>query len=191
MISLASVIGVDPNLNINEVGIPMDMAKEIYKPFIIKGLLNRGLAANEFEAKQKLKNYANDPDVKEVIKAVASDRPVIINRQPSLHKFSIQALKPVIKEVQDGMPVRSIHLNPLVVTGFNADFDGDTMAVHVPVTEEAKEEAKRLMMPSNNLVNPTNGKLIIEIRHEMALGIYYLTLKYDQPEGQAKTYMSV
>jgi DNA-directed RNA polymerase subunit beta' len=183
-----SVIGVDPNLGLNEVGIPLDMAKDVYKPFIINELIHQGRAANEFEAAKKWKNFANDSDVKKVINDIAADRPIIINRQPSLHKFSIQAFKPVIKETQDGMTVRSIHLNPLVVTGFNADFDGDTMAIHVPITEKAKEEAKGLMMPSSNLINPTNGQMIIEIRHEMALGIYYLTVQYDKPQGQAKAF---
>ena len=183
-----SVIGVDPNLKLNEVGIPLDMAKDLYKPFIIKELLNQGLAGNEFEAMKKWKSL--DFDVKKVVNDIAEDRPMILNRQPSLHKFSIMAMKPIIKETQDGMAVRSIHLNPLIVTAYNADFDGDTMAVHVPITEKAKEEAKALMMPSNNLINPTNGQMIIEIRHEMALGIYYLTVKYQKPKGKAIDYNS-
>lgn len=181
-----SVIGVDPSLKINEIGLPIDMARQVYKPFIEKELIDQGFASNPLEARKKIK--ALDEDTKYVIKQIAKDRPVLPNRQPSLHKFSIMAFEPIIKETEDGEVVRSIHLNPLVVEGFNADFDGDTMALHVPVTEKAKEEAKRLMKPSDNLINPTDGKMIINIRHEMVLGIYYLTIKYDKPEGKGITY---
>lgn len=184
-----AVIGVDPELNLNEVGIPFDMARYVYRPFIYKELINRGLVPNVEEAKKKWRSR-DDKDVKKVLEDIVQDRPVLINRQPSLHKFSIQAFKPVIKYTQDGDVVRSIQLNPLCVTGFNADFDGDQMAVHVPVTEKAREEAIRLMKPSNNLVNPTNGKLVVEIRHEMALGIYYLTAGGDAPIGKDTKYLS-
>ena len=181
-----SVIGVDPELNIDEVGIPLDMAKYLYRPFIIKDLVSKGYAASTFKASKKWEKL--DDDTKEVINEIAKDRPVILNRQPSLHKFSIQAFKPIIKEKQDGEVVRSIHLNPLVVTGFNADFDGDQMSVHVPITEAAKNEAKNIMMPSENLINPTNGSMVVEIRHEMLLGIYYLTIKNKTPEGNGIMY---
>lgn len=183
-----SVIGVDPNLKLNEVGIPLDMAKQMYKPFLIKELVSRGYAKNESSANDMIKK--STPEVKKVVQIIANDRPVLINRQPSLHKYSLQALKPVIKDSEDGSVVRSIHLNPLVVTGFNADFDGDTMAVHVPITDKAKEEAKKLMMPSQNLINPTDGKLIVELRHEMLLGVYQLTNKWDKPVGKEKSYMT-
>lgn len=183
-----SVIGVDPNLKLNQIGLPMDMAKQMYKPFIVKELVNRGYAKNESAANDLIKKTT--PEVKKITQMIANDRPILINRQPSLHKFSLQALQPVIKDVEDGSVVRSIHLNPLVVTGFNADFDGDTMAAHVPVTEKAKEEAKKLMLPSQNLINPTDGKLIIELRHEMLLGIYQLTNKWDKPVGETKQYNS-
>ena len=181
-----SVITVNPKLGLNEVGLPMDMARQLYRPFIVKGLVDRGICANEAEAEKRLDNP--DAEVKQVMQEIASDRPVFLNRQPSLHKFSVQALKPVIKEYEDGGVVRSIQLNPLVVTGFNADFDGDTMAVHVPVTEKAKEEAKKVAMPYQNFINPSDGKMVIEIRHEMALGVYQLTNKWDKPVGKTKTY---
>jgi DNA-directed RNA polymerase subunit beta' len=181
-----SVIGVDPNLKINEASIPMDMARDLYKPFVVKELIDEGFAASVPEAKNKIK--ALDDDTKYVIRQVAKDRPVLLNRQPSLHKFNIMAFNPIIKETEDGEVVRSIHLNPLVVEGFNADFDGDTMASHVPVTERAKDEAKRIMMPSDNLINPTNGKMIINLRHEMVLGVYYLTSHWDKPEGKGINY---
>lgn len=183
-----SVIGVDPGLKINEVGVPMDMARQVYKPFIIKELIDQGFAANASEANKKWK--AMDVDTKHVTKQIAKDRPLLLNRAPSLHKFSIMAFDPIIKETEDGEVVRSIHLNPLVVEGFNADFDGDQMSVHVPITERAKDEAKKLMMPSENLINPTDGKMIINIRHEMALGIYYLTINSSKPQGPGKTYLS-
>lgn len=181
-----SVIGVDPELSINEVGIPADMAKYVYKPFILRELIDRGYAKDMEEAKKKWSTLDNDTMT--AMNEVAKDRPVIINRQPTLHKFNVQAYKPVIKSMQDGEAVRSIQLNPLVVTGFNADFDGDTMSLHVPITERAKEEANRLMKPSQNLINPTNGQMIIEIRHEMALGIYYLTMGWNAPEGKGAIY---
>jgi DNA-directed RNA polymerase subunit beta' len=177
-----SVIGVDPELEINQVGIPYDMARVVYKPFIFKELMDSLKVKNEREAQAKWEN-SKDPDVKAIINKISKERPVIINRQPSLHKFSIQAYNPVIREKQDGEIVRSIQLNPLVVTGLNADFDGDTMAIHVPVTEKAREEAVRIMQPSSNLINPTDGKMIIEIRHEMALGIYYLTMNFNKATG--------
>lgn len=178
-----SVIGVDPELKLNEAGLPMDMAKQLYRPFIIKELINKGVCEpTESAAEAKLNKM--DDEVKQIIKDVVADRPIMLNRQPSLHKFSIQAFKPIVRDYQDGSSVRAIQLNPLVVTGFNADFDGDTMAAHVPVTEKAKEEAKELMMPSSSLVNPTDGKIVVEIRHEMALGIYQLTKTWRKPEGK-------
>lgn len=181
-----SVITVDPNLKLNEVGIPLDMAKQLYKPFIIKGLVDKGICKNETEAESKL----NKPDksVKKVIQEIADDRLVFLNRQPSLHKFSMQAMKAIIREYESGTAIRSIQLNPLVVTGFNADFDGDTMAAHIPITERAKEEAKRVAIPSNNLINPTDGKMVIEIRHEMALGIYQLTNHWKNPKGKVMVF---
>ena len=170
-----SVIGVDPSLNIDEAGLPYDMAKRIFLPFIVKELVNMGSAKNEKEAKDMIKN--NNADVLKAMKKVAEERPILLNRAPSLHKFSIMAFKPKIIEQQDGQVVRNIYLNPLVTPGFNADFDGDTMAVHAPLSDRAVEEAYNLMMPSKNLISPKDGKMVIEIRHEMALGSYYLTQK--------------
>lgn len=183
-----SVIGVNPRLNLNEIAVPVDMAKYLYRPFILKELVSRGYARNITEAEKKWKS--TDKDVKTVLDVIAKDRPIITNRQPSLHELSIMAMSPIIKDVQDGEVVRNIQMNPLVVTAFNADFDGDTMALHVPVTEKAKEEAKRLMMPTENMINVTNGRLIFEIRHEMALGTYYLTTNADKPVGKPKAYTS-
>lgn len=179
--SARSVIGVDPNLGMDEVGVPMDIAKNIFKLEIIRDLVKTGRAKDEAEAEQKWNKM--DSDAISSVKKLAKSNPVIINRSPSLHKFSIQAFNPVIKENKPGLAVRNIQLNPLVVTGFNADFDGDQMSMYLPVTRKAKQEAKKLLMPSQNLVSETNGKLVPSIRHEMALGIYYLTMNFDSPTG--------
>lgn len=181
-----SVIGVDPSLDMDEAGLPYDMAKRIFLPFIIKELVNMGSAKNEKEAKDMVKN--NHADVLKAMNRVAEERPILLNRAPSLHKFSIMAFKPKIIEKQDGQVVRNIYLNPLVCPGFNADFDGDTMAVHAPLSDRAVEEAKNLMMPSKNLISPKNGQMVIEIRHEMALGSYYLTQKREV-KGKPMVYM--
>lgn len=180
-----SVIGVDPSLNIDEAGLPYDMAKRIFLPFIVKELVSMGSAKNEKEAKEMIKN--NHADVLRAMNKVAEERPILLNRAPSLHKFSIMAFKPKIIEHQDGQVVRNIYLNPLVTPGFNADFDGDTMAVHTPLSDRAVQEAKNLMMPSQNLISPKDGKMVIDIRHEMALGSYYLTQKRE-PKGKPVIY---
>ena len=185
-----SVIGVDPTLKLNEAGVPVDMAKYIYRPFILKELYGQGKAKNMDEAKSKWEKL--DDDTVKIIHEVSADRPILLNRQPTLHKFSIQAFSPkILPRSTVGGALRSIQLNPLVVTGFNADFDGDQMAIHVPVSEKAKDEAKKLMMPSDNLVNPTNGSIVVEIRHEMALGIYYMTAGFDKPIGKGLPYTDV
>lgn len=181
-----TVITVDPTLNLNEIGLPLDMAKNLYKPFIRKELINQGVCKNDREVDVRMKNP--DIEVKRVIQQVAKDRPLIANRQPSLHKYSLQALTPVIKERENGGVIRSIQMNPLVITGFNADFDGDQMAAHVPITENAKEEAKKVLMPSQNLINPTDGSMVISIRHEMALGLYQITKHFDKMTGKTIAY---
>lgn len=179
-----SVIGVDPALGINETALPYDLARDMYRPFAIKQLLKTGRARNQEEAMKKLDN--RDNDAVRALQEVADDRPVILHRAPALHKYSMQAYHPKIRT-----GTKNIQVNPLTVTGFNADFDGDTNQVFVPVSDNAKEEAKRLMMPSENLMNPANGKMIIEIRHEMALGLYYLTMGFDKPVGKTKSYPSI
>ena len=181
-----SVIGVDPGLSLDEVGLPLDVAKYVYKPFIIKDLVRTGKAKNDDEAKKKWDK--NDADMRNALKSIADDRPILIGRQPSLHKFGIMALKPVIKDVENGSKVRNIHLNPLVTSGFGADFDGDQMYVSTPITDKAKDEAKTIMMPSENLINPTNGEMIIKISNEMLAGLYYLSQK--TPTGKVVKYSS-
>ena len=179
-----AVIGVDPKLSIDQAVLPYDMARDLYRPFVIRELIKSGKAKNMEEAAAKLDGKHQDAMV--AIQKVADDRPVMLNRAPSLHKYSLQAYHPIIKN-----GVKNIQVNPLTVTGFNADFDGDTNQVHVPVTDRAKEEAKKLMLPSENLINPSDGKPIIKIRHEMALGIYYLTMDADKPVGKGIRFTSV
>lgn len=183
--SARSVIGVDPNLGLDEVGVPIDIAKNVMKLEIIRDLVKTGKARDEIEAEQKWSKL--DSDTVASIKKLAKNDPMIINRAPSLHKFSVQAFKPVIKDNSDGVIRRNIELNPLVVTGFNADFDGDQMSLFMPITDRAKKEALDKLLPSQNLVSETSGKMIPSIRHEMALGIYYLTMSYDKGVGKTPT----
>ena len=184
-----SVIGVDPTLKLNQAALPVDMAKYMYKPFILKAMVDKGMARNTKEATTILEKDITDPKVMKLIQGVVKDRPVMLNRAPTLHKLSIQAFDPVVKDFDNlGNPIRAIHLNPLIVGPFNADFDGDQMAAHVPLTEAARKEAIKLMKPTENMINPANGELVIEIKHEMIQGIYYLTSNSDNPIGEAVTY---
>lgn len=171
-----SVITVDPTLNLDEVGLPEDLAVETFKPFVQKELEQMRFSPSDI--KQILSNpmdkkYRNE--FKIALENAVQDKPVILNRQPSLHRHSMQAFWPKLRWNEDKRPNLSIGLNPLVTTGFNADFDGDTMPVHLPLTPEARNEAITKLMPSENLLNPTNNRLIMELKHEMQLGIYYMT----------------
>lgn len=177
-----SVITVNPSLNLDEAGIPVDMAATLYKPFVMRELYVSQSAKNPTEALEKASN-PNDPDTVKALEKVIAQRPVVLNRQPSLHKYSIQAFTPKLTKA------RAIELNPLIVKGFNADFDGDQMGVHIPLTSEAVNEAKTLLTPSHNLINPTNGSLITPIQGEAILGIYYLTI--DKHDGKQKSKAAV
>lgn len=177
-----SVITVNPNLGIDEVGLPIEMAKDIYKPFILRELIKTGRARDLDQAEEKWKE--KDKDFHWALKRVSKERPVILNRAPSLHKYSIQAFNPQLTNS------RSIELNPLVTTGYNADFDGDQMGVHVPISEGAVKEARELMLPSKNLINPATGGIVAPLKHEMLLGVYYLTRPVDK-KGKAKSYTDV
>lgn len=179
-----SVIIVDPQLGMDEVTLPEDMAAEMFKPQLMGKLLNDGLSAAQAKTAVKTKNASYQNALQRVID---EKPPVILNRQPSLHRHSLQAFIPKIRWNEDGESSKAIGLNPMVTSGFNADFDGDTMAVYVPITEAAKQEAKEKLMPSKNLLNPTNNKLIMELKHEMQLGIYYMTTD-KQPKGEYKKY---
>jgi DNA-directed RNA polymerase beta subunit/DNA-directed RNA polymerase beta' subunit len=179
-----SVIIVDPELGMDEVTIPEDMAAEMFKPQLIGKLMNDGLDSSQAKTAIKTRNDSYQGALKRIIN---EKPPVILNRQPSLHRHSLQAFIPKIRWNEDGASSRAIGLNPMVTSGFNADFDGDTMAVYVPITEKAKQEAKEKLLPSKNLLNPTNNRLIMELKHEMQLGIYYMT-RDKIPSGSPKKF---
>lgn len=169
-----SVIVVDPRLDLDEVSLPEDMAAVIFDPWV-QGELERTTHLSHKQIRASIQN--RDKYFRTALEKVIKDHPVILNRQPSLHRHSVQAFYPKINYDDTAKGSRTIGLNPLVTTGFNADFDGDTMAVHVPISAAAKQEAIEKLMPSRNLYNPTNNGLIMELKHEMQLGIYYMTRK--------------
>lgn len=187
-----SVIVVDPTLDLDEVSLPEDMVKEMFEPHIIRELGKMGLGGPSSVRKHL---EAGDSFYREATMRVLKDNPVILNRAPSLHKHSLQAFD--VAKVswnngdgsESGRASRAIGLNPVVTTPFNADFDGDTMSVHVPLSPEAKREARELLMPSKNLVNPTNNSMIMELKHEMQLGIFYST-RDRIPTGQQMRFKS-
>lgn len=181
-----SVIVVDPELSMDETGIPEDMAAEIFAPKIERELQRDRYTPKEIQ--QHIRERG-EPFRRALSRAV-EDEVVILNRQPSLHRHSLQAFKPIIRWDSETSTNRAIGLNPIVTTGFNADFDGDTMAVHVPITDAARKEAKEKLMPSQNLLNPTNNSLIMELKHEMQLGIYYMT-RDRMPMGMIKEYKGI
>ena len=177
-----SVIVVGPELKLNQCGIPKDMALEMFKPFVLHELIKQDLAPNVKAAKTLIEK--RQPEVFDILEKITKKHPVLLNRAPTLHKLSIQAFWPVLV---DGSAIR---LHPVVCGGFNADFDGDQMAVHVPLTKKAVREAKKFMLPQNNLVKPSAGHPVsIPDSKEMAIGVYYLTSvdeklpKYELPFG--------
>lgn len=181
-----SVIVVDPELDMDQAGIPEDMAAEIFAPKI-----ENALQKDKFTPKQirHIMTERNE-DFRRALSQIAEDEVIILNRQPSLHRHSLQAFKPVIRWDGATSKNKAIGLNPIVTTGFNADFDGDTMAVHTPITDAAKKEAKEKLMPSQNLLNPTNNSIIMDLKHEMQLGIYYMT-RDRIPMGSPKEYKNI
>ncbi len=168
-----SVIVVGPNLRLDQCGLPKAMALELYRPFVISRLVSHNYAANVKGAKRFIER--NRPEVWEVLEEVIKERPVLLNRAPTLHRLGIQAFEPVLIEGS------AIQLHPLVTTAFNADFDGDQMAVHVPLSQKAVWEARQLMLSSRNLLKPADGEPIISPSKDMVLGVYYLT-KEDKRE---------
>ncbi len=169
-----SVIVVGPHLKLNQCGLPKTMALELYKPFVIAGLDKMGYTGNIKGAKRFIER--NRPEVWEVLEEVIHDRPVLLNRAPTLHRLGIQAFEPVLIEGS------AIQLHPLVTTAFNADFDGDQMAVHVPLSDDAVKEARDLMLASKNLLKPASGEPIISPGKDMVLGVYYLTVDPGLPQ---------
>ena len=168
-----SVIVVGPRLKLHQCGLPKTMALELYRPFVIARLVQHNYTTNIKGAKRLIER--NRPEVWEVLEEVIKERPVLLNRAPTLHRLSIQAFEPVLIEGQ------AIQLHPLVCTAFNADFDGDQMAVHVPLSNKAVQEARELMLSSRNLLKPADGEPIISPSKDMVLGVYYLTMWEDRP----------
>lgn len=175
-----SVIVVGPHLKMYQCGLPREMALELFKPFIMKELVGRGLAHNIKSAKRKIERV--HPDVWDVLEDVIKEHPVLLNRAPTLHRLGIQAFEPTLV---DG---RAIRLHPLVCTAYNADFDGDQMAVHVPLSAEAQAEARILMLAAQNILNPKDGKPVVTPSQDMVLGNYYLTLEREDAIGQGKVF---
>lgn len=171
-----SVIVVGPNLKMYQCGLPKEMAIELFKPFVMKELVERGLAHNIKSAKRKIERLNND--VWDVLEDVIREHPVLLNRAPTLHRLGIQAFEPTLVEG------RAIRLHPLVCTAYNADFDGDQMAVHVPLSAEAQAEARLLMLAAQNILNPKDGKPVVTPSQDMVLGNYYLTLERESARGE-------
>ena len=167
-----SVIVVGPSLQLNQCGLPKEMAIELFKPFVVNKLIERGLVQNIKSAKKKIER--SEPVVWDILEEVIDGHPVMLNRAPTLHRLGIQAFEPKLVEG------RAIQLHPLVCTAFNADFDGDQMAVHVPLSIEAQTEARMLMLATNNILAPATGKPIITPSQDMVLGMYYLTILKDK-----------
>ncbi|WP_041255865.1 DNA-directed RNA polymerase subunit beta' [Exiguobacterium antarcticum] len=178
-----SVIVVGPNLKMYQCGLPKEMALELFKPFVMKELVSRGIAPNIKSAKRKIERV--QPEIWDVLEEVIREHPVLLNRAPTLHRLGIQAFEPTLVEG------RAIRLHPLVCTAYNADFDGDQMAVHVPLSAEAQAEARLLMLAAQNILNPKDGKPVVTPSQDMVLGNYYLTLERENAIGEGKTFSTV
>ena len=177
-----SVIVVGPELKIYQCGLPKEMAVELFKPFVMKELVGRGIAHNIKNAKRMVERLR--PEVWDILEDVIKDHPVMLNRAPTLHRLGIQAFEPVLVEG------RAIKLHPLVCTAFNADFDGDQMAIHLPLSPEAQSEARYLMLSVNNLLKPQDGKPVTVPTQDMILGAYYLTMEVPGEPGEGGYYSS-
>jgi DNA-directed RNA polymerase subunit beta' len=172
------VIVVGPKLKIHQCGLPREMAIELFQPFVIQRLIKNNLVNNIKAAKKLIQR--GDPTVWDVLEEVIAGHPVMLNRAPTLHRLGIQAFEPILVEG------RAIQLHPLVCPAFNADFDGDQMAVHIPLSLEAQAEARLLMLASNNILSPATGSPIVAPSQDMVLGCYYLTAK--DPSLKPKTH---
>ena len=175
-----SVIVVEPQLSLNQCGLPKEMALELFQPFVIHRLIHEGLVNNIKAAKKMIKN--KNPIIWSVLEEIIQNHPVLLNRAPTLHRLGIQAFEPVLVEG------RAIKLHPLVCPAFNADFDGDQMAVHIPLTLEAQAEARFLMLAPRNFLSPATGEPIVLPTQDMVLGCYYLTLM--NPNSKDDIYFS-
>lgn len=175
-----SVIVVGPELQMHQCGLPKEMALELFKPFVMKRLVNDGYAHNIKSAKRMVERVKDE--VWDVLEEVISEHPVLLNRAPTLHRLGIQAFEPVLVEG------RALQIHPLVCTAYNADFDGDQMAVHVPLSAEAQAEARLLMLSSHNILNPKDGRPVATPTQDMILGTYYLTLEKPGAKGEGKIF---
>ncbi len=175
-----SVIAVGPSLKMYQCGVPKEMALELFKPYVMQQLVERGIAHNIKAAKKIID--VQDERVWDVVEDVIREHPVMLNRAPTLHRLSIQAFEPVL------VSGKALRLHPLVCGGFNADFDGDQMAIHIPISEEAQAEARLLMLGANNILDPKDGKPIVTPSQDMVLGNYYLTLELPGEENEGKAY---
>src|SRR3989454_587647 len=177
-----SVIVVGPELKLNQCGLPKKMALELFKPFIYHRLEQRGHCTTIKQAKELVEQH--DPVVWDILEEVIKDHPILLNRAPTLHRLGIQAFEPVLVEG------KAIKIHPLVCTAFNADFDGDQMAVHIPLSPEAQIEAQILMLASNNILSPANGKPLAVPSQDLVLGCYYLTKEKKAAKGEGKAFGS-
>ena len=177
-----SVIVVGPELKIYQCGLPKEMAIELFKPFVMKELVANGLAHNIKSAKKMVDKM--QPEVWDVLEGVIKEHPVMLNRAPTLHRLGIQAFEPILVEG------KAIKLHPLVCTAFNADFDGDQMAVHLPLSQEAQAECRFLLLSPNNLLKPSDGAPVAVPSQDMVLGIYYLTMEKEGEPGEGKCFKS-
>ncbi|HUW63716.1 MAG TPA: DNA-directed RNA polymerase subunit beta', partial [Spirochaetia bacterium] len=175
-----SVIVVGPELALHQCGLPKEMALELFKPFVMNRLVNNGHAHNIKSAKRMVERVR--PEVWDVLEEVISEHPVLLNRAPTLHRLGIQAFEPVLVEG------KAIQIHPMVCTAYNADFDGDQMAVHVPLSAEAQAEARLLMLSSNNILNPKDGHPVAIPTQDMVLGCYYLTMDREGSLGEGKAF---
>jgi DNA-directed RNA polymerase subunit beta' len=175
-----SVIVVGPELKLYQCGLPKEMALELFKPFVMKQLVKNGLAHNIKSAKRMVEKVR--PEVWDVLEEVIKDHPVLLNRAPTLHRLGIQAFEPVLVEG------RAIRIHPLVCPAYNADFDGDQMAVHVPLSAEAQAEARLLMLSAQNILNPKDGRPVVTPNQDLVLGCYYLTVEEEGVKGEGKVY---
>ena len=178
-----SVIVVGPELKIYQCGLPKEMAIELFKPFVMRELVRRGLAENIKKAKKSVEHLEND--VWDVLEDVIKEHPVMLNRAPTLHRLGIQAFEPILVEV------KAIKLHPLVCTAFNADFDGDQMAVHLPLSVEAQAECRFMLLSPNNLLKPSDGGPVAVPSQDMVLGIYYLTQERPGAKGEGKYFKDI
>ncbi|MEG1427947.1 MAG: DNA-directed RNA polymerase subunit beta', partial [Oscillospiraceae bacterium] len=178
-----SVIVVGPELKMYQCGVPKEMALELFKPFVMKRLVETGAAGN-IKAARKAVERAK-PEVWDALEIVIKNHPVLLNRAPTLHRLGIQAFEPVLVEG------RALKLHPLVCTAYNADFDGDQMAIHIPLSAEAQAEARFLMLAANNLLKPSDGRPVAVPSQDMILGSYYLTLDKDGELGEGKSFRNM